>query len=113
MEVSLLDQPLVDADGTLHRLGPMVGHNDDRRVIVKLSQHLADLAVQEAVVDTDSVPVGVPGLVAAVSVVEVLPEAVVDAVQAYFYHHSEVPGPGLQEVAKELEALDSHLSRLA
>ena len=60
----------------------MVGDDQDDRVVVEQLEEAADLVVEVAVIVADRRPVRAVGLVQDVLGVVVLPEAVVDAVEA-------------------------------
>src|SRR3990172_7979695 len=107
-EIALLDQPLVDADAAHHGLGSGVRHDDDGRVSVDLGEDATQLRVDQPVVVEHGRLVWVTRFVGAVALVEVLPEAVVHAVDADLHHHREVPGLGLEQVTEELEAPHRH-----
>ena len=73
------------------------------------SQQLADLPVEVLVIVEDDVLVFVPGLVEVVLVVHVLPEGVLDPVDADLDEHEEVPGLVPDEPVHDLEPLVGHL----
>ena len=107
-EPALVDEPLVDAEGALHPLRAVVRDDEHRRVAPGLVDEPADLRVEELVVIDDGVLEAVPRLVQVMVVVHVLPEGVVDPVDADLDEHEQVPGLGLDQPVHDLEPLLRH-----
>ena len=86
----------------------MVRDHQDDRLLVQQLQQFPHLAVQQPIVVADHLPIGVAGLEVPMAWVVILPEAVVDPIQADL-HELEVVPPGVaQEVADHLEVLVGH-----
>ncbi len=108
-EVTLLLQPLVEADAAHHGLRTVVRHHQHCGVFVGVLKNVADLGVEETVVLAQRLLVGVVALVARVVRVDEAPDPMVQTVGTHLDHHEEVPRLVRQQVVRGLELHVRHL----
>ena len=109
LEQALAAQPLVDADAALHPLGAVIRDDQHDRLLVGVLEQAGDQPIEVAQVVEDRVGVGPVRLVAVVELVQVLPEAVVHAVEPDLDEREQLPRLRLEQVLGEPEALVGHL----
>src|SRR5215469_12681000 len=105
---AFLNQPLVNGDATVEALRPVIGNDEDEGVIVEQFQGLADLAIEPEIVFGNRVLVGISRLELHMLFVEVIPEAVMHAVEADVNKMKVIPLLVLQQPMDESPLLLAH-----
>ena len=90
-KVTLLDQPLIDAETPLHRLASVIREDHYSDIRRNGGKEFPNLLVQGRVVLLDRLTVGRIGLIARMPFVEVLPERVVYSIRSDLMEGEEVP----------------------
>ncbi len=111
-EISLADQPVVEAEAAHHRARAVIAHDDRDDVVRQDIQERADLLIHEPVVVAERRLVLVARLVERVGGIPVLPEHVVEAIRRDLTQHEEVPRLLDRQLAPDPEASLGHLEHL-
>ncbi len=111
-EEAFVDEPLIDGEAAVEGLCAVVGDEKEDSIVVEDFEDFADLFVEPEIVVGDDLLVGVAGDVVDVARVEVVPEAVVDAVHADVDEVEVVPVLVFEEVMDDFPLLATHFEYL-
>ena len=108
-QVTLGHQPLIDTESAPEGFGAMVGNDQHIGMFIKAPEQGADLKIQILIVLENDLTERITGIESDAVFGHVLPEGVLQAIEADLNQHKQIPTARIQQMAGQLKALPGHL----